>query len=109
MEDLNTTAVPNIRMLATAPGRKSMRIDTFQQSWRLGVRCMEVRENGKRGVLGRICWCVACYVFLLLFNVFSLLLMFYVWGVLGFLGSNFSGANGFKMRWMIVAAVVFYF
>ena len=32
------------------------------------------------------CWCVACYDFLLMFNVFSLLLMFYVWGVLGFLG-----------------------
>ena len=41
------------------------------------------QKNGKRGVLGRICWCVACYDCLLMFNVFSLLLMFYVWGVLG--------------------------
>ena len=32
-----------------------------------------------------LCWCVACYDFLM-FNVFSLLLMFYVWGVLGFWG-----------------------
>ena len=49
------------------------------------------RKNGKRGVLGRICWCVACYDFLLMFNVFSLLLMFCVggsgvFGVLTFLG-----------------------
>ena len=69
------------------------------------------KKKGKREVLGRICWCVVCYDCLLMFNVFSLLLMFYVMcgGFWGLWGSNFSGAHGFKMRWMIVVAVVFYF
>ena len=41
------------------------------------------KKNGKMGVSGRICLYVACYDFVLGFNVSSLPLMFYVVGFLG--------------------------
>ena len=44
-------------------------------------------KNGKMGVSGRICLYVACYDFMLLFNVCSLVLMIYWDIVRGGLGS----------------------
>ena len=40
-------------------------------------------KNGKMGVSGRICLYVACYDFVLGFNVSSLVLMIFSGGVLG--------------------------
>lgn len=40
-------------------------------------------KNGKMGVSGRVCWYVACYDFVLGFNVSSLVLMIFqveFWG-----------------------------
>ena len=53
--------------------------------WPLTASCP--RKNGKMGVSGRICLYVACYDFMLLFNVCSLVLMIYWDIVRGGLGS----------------------
>ena len=40
-------------------------------------------KNGKMGVSGRVCWYVACYDFVLGFNVSSLVLMIFQVGFWG--------------------------
>ena len=41
------------------------------------------KKNGKMGVSGRVCWYVACYDFVLGFNVSSLVLMIFQVGFWG--------------------------
>ena len=63
-------------------------IDALQQLWQPYVRdCLDDiahKKNGKRGILGQVYVNMSpVMVFMLLFNVSSLSLMFYVVGVLG--------------------------
>ena len=46
-------------------------------TWKAG------KKNGKMGVSGRVCWHVACYDFVLGFNVSSLVLMIFQVGFWG--------------------------